>query len=175
MGATCPLYSMTKFGGYMQRSEDFEGSSAEFLCDAASTTIGSVLGLPPVTVFIESGAGITEGGRTGLTAIFTSILFFITFFFSSIFALFPPWATGPVLIIVGSLMANIANGLIAGIGPYIAIKDGIYLIELISGGRFQSEYKNLRALWSNESFTLEDVLPPWIQKIVIEDVCLRQR
>ncbi|KAF9353473.1 hypothetical protein BGX26_008760 [Mortierella sp. AD094] len=194
MDTTGTLYSMAKFGGYMQRNGDFEGSSAAFLCDAASITIGSVFGLPPVTAFIESGAGITEGGRTGLTAICTSVLFFIALFFSPIFASFPPWATGPALIIVGSMMVksvrsinwdymgdaipafltialmplsySIAYGLIAGIGSYIAINGGVYLIELFSGGRFQPEDKDLREPWSNESFTLENVLPPWVQKIV---------
>ncbi|KAF9204584.1 hypothetical protein BGZ49_005128 [Haplosporangium sp. Z 27] len=194
MDTTGTLYSMAKFGGYMQRNGDFEGSSAAFLCDAASITIGSVFGVPPVTAFIESGAGITEGGRTGLTAICTSIMFFIALFFSPIFASFPPWATGPVLIIVGSMMVksvrsinwdymgdaipafltialmplsySISYGLIAGIGSYIAINGGVYLIELISGGRFQPEDKDLREPWSNESFTLENVLPPWVQKLV---------
>lgn len=53
---------------------------------------------------IESGAGISEGGGTGLTAITTGLCFFISIFFAPIFASIPPYATGCVLIIVGSLM-----------------------------------------------------------------------
>ncbi|KAF9112622.1 hypothetical protein BGX27_003080 [Mortierella sp. AM989] len=194
MDTTGTLYSMAKFRGYMERNGDFEGSSAAFLCDAASISLGAVFGLPPVTAYIESGAGITEGGKTRLTAIFASILFFISLFFTPIFASFPPWATGPALIIVGSMMIksvrsinwdnmgdaipaflaialmpltySIAYGLIAGYGSYIAINGGVYLIELISGDRLKPEDKDLREPWPNESFTLESVLPPWVQKLV---------
>lgn len=65
-------------------------------------------GSPPVTTYREGGAGISEGGKTGLTAIFTGIAFFISIFFAPIFASIPPWATRCTLIIVGSLMAKSA-------------------------------------------------------------------
>jgi AGZA family xanthine/uracil permease-like MFS transporter len=57
-----------------------------------------------VTAFIESGAGISEGGRTGLTAVTTGICFLISIFFSPIFASIPPWATGCTLVLVGCMM-----------------------------------------------------------------------
>ncbi|KAF9436219.1 hypothetical protein BGZ76_004544 [Entomortierella beljakovae] len=194
MDTTGTLYSMAKFGGYMDKQGDFEGSSTAFLCDAACISIGAAFGLPPVTAYIESGAGITEGGKTGLTAIFTGILFFVSLFFSPIFASFPPWATGPALIIVGSMMIksvrsinwdymgdaipafltialmplsySIAYGLIAGIGAYIAINGGVFLIEFISGGRLSAADKDLKEPWSSEKFTKENILPPWVQRVI---------
>ncbi|KAG0274620.1 hypothetical protein BGZ95_009614, partial [Linnemannia exigua] len=106
MDTTGTLYSMAKFGGYMYKNGDFDGSSAAFLCDATAITVGAVFGVPPVTAFVESGAGITEGGRTGLTSITTAFFFFISLFFAPIFASFPPWATGPALMVVGSMMVK---------------------------------------------------------------------
>ena len=54
--------------------------------------------------FIEYATGIAEGGRTGITAIVTGIMFFVSIFFAPIFASIPSWATGGALVIVGSLM-----------------------------------------------------------------------
>lgn len=85
-------------------TEDFEGSTIAYMVDAISISIGSLLGSPPVTAFIESGAGISEGGRTGLTSMTTGLCFFISIFFAPIFASIPPWATGCVLVLVGSMM-----------------------------------------------------------------------
>lgn len=85
-------------------TEDFEGSTIAYMVDAVSISIGSLLGSPPVTAFIESGAGISEGGRTGLTAMTTGLCFFISIFFAPIFASIPSWATGCVLVLVGSMM-----------------------------------------------------------------------
>ncbi|KAG0360983.1 hypothetical protein BG005_009443 [Podila minutissima] len=194
MDTTGTLYSMAKFGGYMYKNGDFDGSTAAFLCDATSITVGAVFGVPPVTAFIESGAGITEGGRTGITSITTAFFFFISLFFSPIFASFPPWATGPALIVVGSMMVksvrsinwdyvgdaipafltiavmplsySIAYGLIAGVASYAAINGTVYLLELLSGGRIIPDDKDLREPWITEGFTLENVLPGWIQKLV---------
>ncbi|CRK29349.1 hypothetical protein BN1708_018377, partial [Verticillium longisporum] len=74
------------------------------MVDALSISIGSIFGTSPVTAFIESGAGISEGGKTGITAMTTGFCFFISLFFAPIFASIPPWATGCVLILVGSMM-----------------------------------------------------------------------
>jgi AGZA family xanthine/uracil permease-like MFS transporter len=96
---------MARFCGAIdERTQDFEGSAVAYLVDAVGISIGALLGTPPVTAYIESGAGISEGGATGLTAMTTGICFFISIFFAPIFASIPPYATGCVLIIVGSLM-----------------------------------------------------------------------
>lgn len=74
------------------------------MSDAIATTIGSLLGTSTVTTYVESAAGIAEGGRTGLTAFVTGILFLVALFFSPIALLVPTEATAPALIIVGVLM-----------------------------------------------------------------------
>ncbi len=72
--------------------------------DAASTMIGSVLGTSTVTTFVESASGIAAGGRTGLTAVTTAVLFILTLFFSPIIGVVPGFATAPALIVVGVFM-----------------------------------------------------------------------
>lgn len=134
---------------------DFPGSRLAFASDAIATIVGSVFGLSPVTSYIESGAGVEVGAKTGLTAIFVGIFFLCSIFFAPIIASIPPWATGGSLIIVGALMArslgkikwhipshaisafvtvimmpltySIAYGLIAGIAIFL-IMEGTMLI-----------------------------------------------
>ena len=74
------------------------------LADAIGTTAGACLGTSTVTTFVESSAGIAEGGRTGLTAITTGAFFLLALFFSPLFLAIPSFATAPALIIVGFLM-----------------------------------------------------------------------
>ena len=101
---TGTLYSMARFAGFIdERTQDFENSSIAYTVDALGISIGSLFGSPPVTAYIESGAGISEGGKTGLTAIVSGLAFFISIFFAPIFASIPPWATGCTLIIVGKI------------------------------------------------------------------------
>ncbi|PBP27659.1 purine transporter [Diplocarpon rosae] len=110
LDCTGTLYSMARFSGAIDpETQDFEGSAVAYLVDAFGISIGSLLGLSPVTAFIESGAGISEGGKTGITAMVTGICFFISIFFAPIFASIPPWATGCTLIIVGAMMASAAK------------------------------------------------------------------
>jgi adenine/guanine/hypoxanthine permease len=109
LDCTGTLYSMAKFAGAIDpRTQDFEGSAVAYTVDALGISIGALFGTSPVTAFIESGAGISEGGKTGLTAMFTGLAFFISIFFAPIFASIPPWATGCTLIIVGALMTKAA-------------------------------------------------------------------
>ena len=74
------------------------------LADAIATTAGAVLGTSTTTTFVESSAGVSEGGRTGLTALTTALLFLASIFFAPIFIAIPSFATAPALIIVGFLM-----------------------------------------------------------------------
>jgi len=74
------------------------------LTDAIGTTVGSLMGTSTITTFVESSAGIAEGGKTGLTAITAGFLFLAALFFSPIFLAIPAFATAPALIIVGFLM-----------------------------------------------------------------------
>ncbi|MBN2384365.1 NCS2 family permease [bacterium] len=74
------------------------------LCDALATIVAALLGTTTAGTFIESAAGIEEGGRTGLTSVVTAFLFLAALFFSPILTMVPAQAYGPVLIIVGILM-----------------------------------------------------------------------
>ena len=80
------------------------------LADAIGTTAGAVMGTSTVTTFVESSAGVAEGGKTGLTSMTTAILFLISMFFAPIFTAVPAFATAPALIVVGFLMfSNISQ------------------------------------------------------------------
>ena len=74
------------------------------ICDAIATCAGAVLGTSTVTTFVESGAGVSAGGRTGLTALSTACMFFLAMFAMPLFAVIPGAATASALIYVGVLM-----------------------------------------------------------------------
>jgi AGZA family xanthine/uracil permease-like MFS transporter len=98
---TATLYSMARFSGVVDpETGDFPRSTLAYCTDAVMISIGSLFGVSPITSFIESGAGIAEGGKTGLTAITTGVCFLISLFFAPVFASIPPWATGCTLILV---------------------------------------------------------------------------
>lgn len=80
------------------------------LADAVATTAGALLGTSTTTTFVESASGVSEGGRTGLTAVTTAILFGLALFLSPIFLAIPSFATAPALIVVGFYMlTNVVN------------------------------------------------------------------
>lgn len=106
LDTTGTLYSMADFAGLVDERGDFPRSTWAFTSDAIGTILGSFMGTPDTTAYIESAAGIHAGGRTGLTAVVVGLLFFLSLFFNPIFASIPPWATGPALIIVGALMMD---------------------------------------------------------------------
>jgi adenine/guanine/hypoxanthine permease len=98
---TATLYSMARFCNKTRKEDgDFPRSTIAYCTDALCISVGALLGCSPVTAFIESGAGIAEGGRTGLTAMVTGLCFLISIFFAPIFASIPPWATGCTLVLV---------------------------------------------------------------------------
>lgn len=74
------------------------------MADAVATTAGAMMGTSTVTTFVESAAGVEEGGKTGLTAVFIGCFFLVAMFFSPIFVAIPACATAPALIYVGYLM-----------------------------------------------------------------------
>ena len=80
------------------------------LADAIATTAGAVLGTSTTTTFVESASGVSEGGRTGLTAVTTAVLFGLALFLSPIFLAIPSFATAPALVVVGFYMlTNVVN------------------------------------------------------------------
>ncbi|KAI1658813.1 hypothetical protein F4813DRAFT_354762 [Daldinia decipiens] len=192
LDCTGTLYSMARFANVIDPvTEDFEGSTMAYMVDAISISIGSLLGCPPVTAFVESGAGIADGGRTGLTSMTTGLCFFISIFFAPIFASIPPWATGCVLVLVGSMMMravteinwnyigdaipafvtifampftySIADGLIGGICLYVLLNTLVWLIEKVSGGRIVPPNKAEKDPWNWK--LRGGILPPWVVRL----------
>lgn len=76
------------------------------MADAIGTVAGACLGTSTVTSYVESSSGVAEGGRTGLTALTTAVLFILALFFSPIFLAIPSFATAPALVFVGLLMMS---------------------------------------------------------------------
>lgn len=90
--------------GFVDKNGKIDGINEVFMADAVGTVFGAVVGTSTTTTYVESAAGVAEGGRTGLTAFSTAIFFAIALLFSSIFLAVPAAATAPALIIVGMMM-----------------------------------------------------------------------
>ncbi|WP_195336705.1 NCS2 family permease [Paraclostridium bifermentans] len=100
------LVGVASKGNMLDENGKLPKAKEALFADAIATTTGSLLGTSTVTAYIESAAGIGEGGRTGLTAVTTGILFLLSLFFAPIFTSIPPQATAPVLILVGVMMSS---------------------------------------------------------------------
>ncbi len=92
--------------GYIDATGELPRAKETLLADAIGTTVGAVLGTSCVTTYIESAAGVSEGGRTGFTSVIVAILFALSIFFIPLFAAIPSFATAPALLLVGVLMAG---------------------------------------------------------------------
>ncbi|KAF5933003.1 hypothetical protein HYC85_029174 [Camellia sinensis] len=158
LATTGTLYTMAEVGGFANDDEQgggggrIEGEYLAYMVDAGTTVVGAVLGVSPISTYIESSAGIREGGRTGLMAVVVGAYFFGSFFFIPLLSSVPSWAIGPPLVMVGVMMMkvvkdidwnnmkeavpgfvtmllmpltySISNGIVGGIGIYIAL--GLY-------------------------------------------------
>ena len=89
---------------FMNEKREFFGQQWAFLADGVGILVGSMMGVTPLTVYIESAAGIEDGGRTGIAALVMSFFFFVSLFFSPILSSIPPYATGPALVLVGVML-----------------------------------------------------------------------
>ncbi|KAH7129017.1 permease [Dactylonectria macrodidyma] len=179
--ATATLYSMVRFCGVVNPKDGgFPRSTIAYCCDASCISISALFGCSPVTAFVESGAGIAEGGRSGLTAMVTGTCFLASIFFAPIFASIPPWATGSTLILVGCMMIrqvtninwryigdalpsfaviafipfsySVAYGLIAGLFLYTVINGLIALTVWASGGRLEPQEYDMKEYWTWRGF-----------------------
>ena len=90
---------------------ELEKADQALFADSIGTTVGAILGTSTVTTYIESAAGVQEGGRSGLTAIVTSIFFLLSLFLSPIFLTIPGFATAAALVVVGVLMIEPIRGI----------------------------------------------------------------
>ena len=98
------LIGVCNKGGMLDKDGKLPKIKPALLADAIATSAGAVMGTSTTTTFVESSAGVAEGGRTGLTAVVTAILFLISMLFAPIFIAIPSFATAPALVIVGFLM-----------------------------------------------------------------------
>ncbi|PBK98553.1 xanthine/uracil permease [Armillaria gallica] len=192
LDTTGTLYSMAKFAGLRDPvSLDFEGSTIAYCVDAFCISMGALMGTSPVTAYIESATGISEGGKTGITAITTGLAFFVSVFFAPIFASIPGWATGGALVIVGSLMIrnvreinwdyigdavpafltlliiplsyNIAYGVIAGVCSYIILNGVPWIIGKLTSGRLLPPTIDAAEEWV---IPPGGIIPPWITNML---------
>ena len=98
------LAGLTSKAKMLDEQGRFAKSDKALLADALSTSIGAALGTSTTTTYIESAAGVQEGGRTGLTAVVVSFFFTISLFFAPVFLTIPGFATATALVVVGVLM-----------------------------------------------------------------------
>lgn len=152
--------------GYLDKDGNLPGIDRVFKVDALSTVVGSAFGMPCMTTYLESSAGVEAGGKTGLTAVSTAICFAFTLLLTPIALMIPAAATAPALIIIGVDMLgalrkvnfddfteyfpafmcvaftvfanNIANG--------ICVALPVYLILKIAAGRIREVPKAMYAL-----------------------------
>ena len=123
------LVAVTERAGLIADDHTIPRLDKIFFADATSTVIGSLAGTSTVTSYIESSAGVAAGGRTGVTAIVTGILFLLSIFVAPAVGAIPDFATAPALVLVGALM-------LAGIGmiewdePRVAIPAFLTIITI---------------------------------------------
>lgn len=92
--------------GMVDKDGNVDGINKVLMADAVATVAGAVFGTSTTTTYIESASGVSEGGRTGLTSFTIAVCFAIALLFSPLFLAIPGAATGPVLFIVGVMMAS---------------------------------------------------------------------
>ncbi len=100
------LIGVSTKAGLVDEKGNLPGVHKALLADAVGTTAGACLGTSTVTTYVESAAGVAEGGRTGLTAFASGILFLLALLFAPLFTMVPSAATAPVLILVGLFMMS---------------------------------------------------------------------
>ncbi len=136
--------------GFLDKDGKLPRIKGALLADAVATTVGACLGTSTVTAYVESAAGVAEGGKTGFTSFITAMLFLVALIFTPIITVIPSFATTPALIVVGLFMIesvlkidfsdfsegfpafiaivmmpltySISDGLIFGVLSYVGIK-----------------------------------------------------
>ena len=98
------LIGLSRKAGLMDDNGHIENLDRALTTDSVGTIISSALGTSTVTSFVESAAGVSQGGRTGLTAVTVAVLFAVSLIFAPLIGLVPAFATAPALLIVGALM-----------------------------------------------------------------------
>lgn len=100
------LVGVSRKANMLDKNGKIPNAKKAFMADAVGTTVGAMLGTSTVTTYVESAAGVSEGGRTGLTALVTALCFAAALFFAPLFIAIPGAATAPALILVGLFMIS---------------------------------------------------------------------
>ena len=100
------LIGVASKGNLLDKDGKLPNAKGALMADAVGTVCGACLGTSTVTSYVESSAGVAAGGRTGLTAVSTAVMFLISLFLSPIFTAIPGFATTPALLWVGLLMMS---------------------------------------------------------------------
>lgn len=100
------LVGVSGKAGMLDKEGRIPNAKKAFMADAIGTTVGSMFGTSTVTTYVESASGVSEGGRTGLTALVTAGCFFLALFFAPLFLSIPGAATAPALVLVGLFMLS---------------------------------------------------------------------
>ncbi|NMA48341.1 MAG: NCS2 family permease, partial [Tissierellia bacterium] len=144
------LAGVSSKAGMLDENGKLPRVGKELMADAIGTVVGACLGTSTVTTYVESSAGVAEGGRTGLTSLATAGMFALALFFAPLFTMIPSAATAPALVIVGLFMMgpitkidftdyteaipafltiimmpfaySIADGIVFGMLSYVALK-----------------------------------------------------
>ena len=103
------LYSVGRQAGDLDDEGNLVDSEEAFMSDAAATIVGAALGTSTTTTYIESAAGVEEGGRTGLTAVVVGVLMLSGLFLSGLFQAIPTFAAACALVIIGAMMMKQAT------------------------------------------------------------------
>ena len=98
------VIGVSEKAGYVDKEGNVDGINECFMADSIGTICGAALGTSTTTTYVESAAGVADGGRTGLTAFSTAIFFAIALLFAPLFLAIPSAATAPALIVVGMMM-----------------------------------------------------------------------
>jgi len=123
------LVAVTERAGLISEDHTIPRLDRIFFSDATATVVGSLAGTSTVTSYIESSAGVAAGGRTGVTALPTGVLFFLAIFIAPVVGAIPDFATAPALILVGALMLTGVRS-IEWDSPAIAIPAFLTLITI---------------------------------------------
>ena len=100
------LVGVSSKAGMLDKDGNVPRVKQALFADAVGTTVGAILGTSTVTTYVESAAGVAEGGRTGMTALTVAGMFCLALFFAPVFMIIPAAATAPALIIVGLFMIS---------------------------------------------------------------------
>jgi len=103
------LYSVGRQAGDLDEDGNLVDSEEAFMSDAAATIVGAAVGTSTTTTYIESAAGVEEGGRTGLTAVVVGVLMLLGILFGPIFMAIPTFAAACALVVIGAMMMKQAT------------------------------------------------------------------